>query len=178
MGEANKPARERIIHSRGNFLLSVLFSISFCSAFLSLSFALGPVEGVVKRVVDGDTVELTGGELVRYAGIDAPELRRLEEGRWVEAPEAFGVSAYRLNQRLVEDRHVRLEFDETRGDDYHRLLVYLYVDGFLVNAIMIREGLASVSLYPPNLKYADLFLSMQRRAWEERRGIWSKPSED
>ncbi|MCD6391086.1 MAG: hypothetical protein J7L92_03750 [Dehalococcoidia bacterium] len=32
--------------------------------------------GKVRRVVDGDTFQLKGGEYVRIAGLDAPELRQ------------------------------------------------------------------------------------------------------
>lgn len=32
-----------------------------------------PSQGVVKKVIDGDTIELKSGEGVRYIGIDAPE---------------------------------------------------------------------------------------------------------
>ena len=129
--------------------------------------------GKIRRVVDGDTVEFHGGERVRYIGIDSPELKKKVGKKWVEAPEPFGRSAFLRNRGLVEGREVQYEVDQVKRDDYQRLLVYLYVDGIMVNALLVREGLASVMLYPPNTKYAERLLSMQREAWEHRRGIWS-----
>lgn len=127
----------------------------------------------IRRVVDGDTVEFYGGERVRYIGIDAPELKKKIGKRWVEAPEPFGRSAFLRNRGLVEGREVQYEVDQEKRDDYQRLLVYLYVDGIMVNALLVREGLASVMLYPPNIKHAERLLSLQREAWEGKRGIWS-----
>ena len=66
-----------------------------------------PLEATVRRVVDGDTIELMDGRLVRYIGIDAPEVRRREGERWVMDPEPFGLAATEANKRLVEGKWVR-----------------------------------------------------------------------
>ena len=127
----------------------------------------------VKRVIDGDTIELVNGETVRYLGIDAPELRKKIRGRWVEAAEPFAVEASELNRRLVEGRRVRLERDIEDRDRFHRLLAYVFVEDRLVNAELISSGYATVRLHPPNLRYADLFMKLQAEALARQRGLWA-----
>jgi len=97
-----------------------------------------PQEAKVGRVVDGDTIELTDGRLVRYIGIDAPEVRRRARpgdrewrtgggNRWVEDPQPFGHAATEANRALVEGKRVRLEYDVQTRDRFGRLLAYVYV---------------------------------------------------
>ena len=66
-----------------------------------------------------------------------------------------------------------LEKDISETDSYGRLLRYVYVDHVMVNAVLVEEGYAQVSTYPPDVKHVDLFLKLQREAKEERRGLWS-----
>ena len=130
----------------------------------------------VQRVIDGDTIELSNGERVRYLGIDAPEMRRKVRGRWVEKAEPFAAEAYELNRRWVEGRRVRLEMDRETRDRYHRLLAYVFVNDHLVNAELITSGYVVVRLHPPNLRYADLFMKLQAEALAHQWGLWASES--
>lgn len=131
---------------------------------------------MVSRVIDGDTVELADGRLVRYVGVDTPEVRRRSETGWVEDPEPFGREATDANRRLVEGKTVRLEYDVQTHDDYGRLLAYVYVDGEMVNARLLEDGYAQPLTIPPNVKYAEQFRRLARDAREARRGLWAPPS--
>ena len=127
-------------------------------------------EALVRRVVDGDTVVLSSGEPVRYIGMDTPELHHPRK-----PVQAYGREAMEFNRRLVEGKQVHLEFDVERYDKYHRLLVYVFLqDGTFVNAELVRQGYARLMTIPPNVKYADLFVKLQREAREARRGLWGK----
>ena len=42
----------------------------------------------------------------------------------------------------------------------------------MVNAVLVAEGYAQVPTYPPDLKYADQFLELQRVARAEGLGMW------
>jgi len=87
----------------------------------------------VVDVIDGDTVDVTGGERVRLIGIDAPE--RGECG--------FGEATAALRS-LVEGKVVRLvPGARDDRDRYGRLLRYVEVDGLDANLEMIRRGLAT-----------------------------------
>jgi micrococcal nuclease len=38
--------------------------------------------------------------------------------------------------------------------------------------VLVSRGFAEVSTYPPNVKYADVFLKAQREARSLERGLW------
>jgi len=54
---------------------------------------------------------------------------------------------------LVEGKKVRLERDVSETDKYSRLLRYVWVDDILVEAGLVRQGLARAKAYPPDTKY-------------------------
>ena len=114
---------------------------------------------MVTRVIDGDTIIIEGGYRVRYIGIDTPEIH--------PEVEAFGIQAWQANRRLVEGKQVRLERDVSETDKYGRLLRYVYVDDILVNAELVRQGLAQVKAYPPDTKYQDYLEEMEAEARNE-----------
>lgn len=132
-----------------------------------------PRDALVSRVIDGDTVELAFGQRLRYIGVDTPETHRREGDRWVTVHEAYGEEAEAFNRRLVEGKHVRLEYDVQPHDKYHRLLAYVYVGDTFVNAELLRQGYAHQLTIPPNVKYVDAFKRLAREAREAKRGLWS-----
>ncbi len=103
---------------------------------------------------------------MRYIGIDTPEI--------YPTLEAFGVEARQANRILVEGKKVRLERDVSERDKYGRLLRYIWVDDILVNAELVRQGLAQAKAYPPDTKYQDYLERMEVEAREAGRGIWAK----
>ncbi len=73
----------------------------------------------------------------------------------------------------MDGKTVRLEFDVQQVDRYNRLLAYVYLkDGTFVNAWLVENGYAVVMTIPPNVKYQELFLKLQREAREAKRGLW------
>lgn len=126
----------------------------------------------VVNVVDGDTIDvLLDGEIrrVRYIGIDTPETVHPERG-----VEPFGLEASAANRALVEGTHIWLEFDVEREDQYGRLLAYVYLEGGgMVNAILLQLGYAALYTWPPNVKYVELFIELQKDARCAGRGMWS-----
>lgn len=137
--------------------------------FLSLPLygcSLPPDTAQVIQVIDGDTITVEGGYRVRYIGIDTPEIH--------PALEAFGIEAWQANRKLVEGKEVRLEQDISQKDKYGRLLRYVWVDDILVNAELVRQGLARAKAYPPDTKYQDYLERMEVEAREAGRGMWAK----
>ena len=128
------------------------------------------LEGVVVRVVDGDTIHVRiaeGVEKVRYIGVNTPEVHhpRLHE-------QPGGREAWDVNRRLVAGRRVRLELDVQARDRYGRLLAYVWVGETMVNAELVSRGYAQVMTVPPNVRYQSLFVRLQRSAREGGRGLW------
>ena len=123
------------------------------------------VQAKVVRVIDGDTIEVSiSGSLyrVRYIGIDTPEV-----GQW-GADEAT-----QANAQLVSGKTVELEKDVSETDQYGRLLRYVWVNGNMVNATLVANGYAQVATYPPDVKYQEEFLRLQRQAQEAGLGLWA-----
>jgi micrococcal nuclease len=121
----------------------------------------------VVAVIDGDTIVISGGEKVRYLGINTPETHHPDK-----LPEYCGEEAFEANRRLVAGKTVRLEFDQQLRDKYGRLLAYVYVDNSFVNAELVRQGYAQVSTYRENQRHHEEFQRLQQRAIEARRGLW------
>ena len=129
------------------------------------------LSGMVVAIVDGDTIHVRVDgriEKVRYIGVNAPEVRHPTKGE-----EPGGREASAVNRRLVEGKPVRLELDVQRRDQYGRLLAYVWVDDVMVNAELVRQGYAQVMTVPPNVRYQELFLKLQREARAARRGLFA-----
>ncbi len=173
----------RLYPSRLPRFLYIPFVLCFLltppSGFSAQTFVPG-VDGsvVVKRVIDGDTIELVGGERVRYLGIDAPELHRKIKGRWVRVEEPFSEEAYDFNRDFVEGKGVRLEFDREIRDRYQRLLATVFVGDEMINVELIEAGLVRVRTYPPNSRYEELFEQEEQRARTEKKGLWREVSKN
>lgn len=138
----------------------------------------------VVRVVDGDTieVEITGriegpgagaavpghDYPVRLIGIDTPE--SVKPGSPVEC---FGKEASAAATALLEGQQVRLVKDVENTDRYDRLLRYVYIGQEMANARLVINGYAHAYTYPPNIRWSELFVQLQREAREGDRGLWS-----
>lgn len=130
------------------------------------------VEAKVIRVIDGDTIEVgIEGSLykVRYIGIDTPEMVHPPE-----PAEYFSKEASEKNRELVDGKTVRLEKDVSETDEHGRLLRYVWVGDMMVNAELVKLGYAKAVTYPPDVKYDDLFVQLQREAKEACLGLWGE----
>ncbi len=142
--------------------------------FLFFSYShLYAKEYVVTKVIDGDTIQLETGEIVRYIGIDAPELYVKNGGS-----EFYAKEAARYNKKLVFLKKVRLEFDVEKKDQHGRLLAYVFVKNTFVNGELVKLGYAKALIKPPNIKYKDMLLTYQKKAMDEERGLWQEKKKD
>lgn len=123
--------------------------------------------GQVVKVIDGDTIALADGRVIRYIGIDAPETSHPSRGR-----ECFAAEATAKNRELVDGKTLRLERDVSETDRFDRPLRYVYVDTLFVNDALVREGYARAVTYPPDVKYADQFRAAEQEARAAGRGLW------
>jgi micrococcal nuclease len=124
----------------------------------------------VVRIVDGDTLVVTGGVRVRLIGINTPEA--VDPRRPVEC---FGKEASAALARLVPaGTPVRLSYDVERTDEFGRTLAYLYrkSDGLFVNAALVEQGYAQPMTFPPNVAHAGEFATLAGRARDRNDGLW------
>ncbi|MDD5773530.1 MAG: thermonuclease family protein [bacterium] len=133
----------------------------------------------VKNIIDGDTIELENGEKIRYIGLDTPETRiKQKDGTWLYQPQAYAEKAKEFNRKLVEGKRIRLEYDMVQKDKYNRSLAYVFAGDTFVNAELIRQGYALLFTMPPNVKYIDHFIKLQKEARENKRGLWSEINDE
>lgn len=126
----------------------------------------------VQEVIDGDTVKLSDGRVVRYIGIDTPET-----GAGRRKVECFSREATERNRELVEGKRVRLETDVSETDRYGRILRFVYLGDMFVNETLVAEGYATAFSYPPDVKYRDAFRMAERTARAAGRGLWGAACE-
>lgn len=123
----------------------------------------------VVRIKDGDTIDATRGdrtEPVRYIGMDTPERGR-----------PLATEATEYNRQLIENQTICMSVDISERDRFGRLLRYIWreSDGLFVNGELVRAGYAVAARYPPDVRYAELFVQLQREATMAKRGLWSWP---
>lgn len=124
----------------------------------------------VKSVIDGDTIVIDSDEHVRLIGVDTPE----KAGPYTTL-EYYGEEATLYTESMLDKKTVYLAKDVSETDRYGRLLRYVYLeDGTFFNLQLIEEGYANIATYPPDVKYADLFLEAGKIARETGKGLWGK----
>lgn len=129
----------------------------------------------IKKIVDGDTFWIDNGSAkglkVRLIGVNAPESRKTNR----KDVEYFGKEAKNYLTKCLSNKRVRLVYDIAPKDRYGRALAYVYLeDGTFLNAHLVKNGYASVMTIPPNVKYADYFVKLQREARLNKRGLWGR----
>ena len=122
-----------------------------------------PKTAVVKRVIDGDTVELFNGTVLRYTGITAPE-----------NDELFAEEATKLNRELVEGKEIKLEYDNYTSDKFGRILAYAIVNEVNVSIELVKKGMAELVIYQKRKPfiYQVQLLEAQEQAKKQKLGIW------
>lgn len=128
-------------------------------------------DAVVVRVVDGDTldVEIDGAtQRVRLLNVDAPE-----NNKATGVTECLGAEATaELARLLPAGADVFLKYDDDRIDKYDRVLAGVYIDDTLVNAEMVRTGLAGSMLVGENDRFFEEVSAAEQEAFAAERGIY------
>jgi micrococcal nuclease len=139
-----------------------------CGLILLAAFVLASEQVEVKRVIDGDTVELKDGRSVRLIGVDAPERTACGDLLSSLAEEA---TTYLEGKCLGQS--VRLEYDQDTLDDHGRTLAYLYVEGgSFLNKELIQNGYGRANRKYPYGMQAEFF-EAERVARDDQLGLWS-----
>ncbi|MBU2576563.1 MAG: thermonuclease family protein [Nanoarchaeota archaeon] len=130
-------------------ILFIIFLLVLSSAILISRynpvpvFRQSPPDNTVLRVIDGDTIEMASGEIIRLICIDTPE----------QGEEGYEESTNFLSN-LILNREVTLESDIQDKDSYGRLLRYVYLDipeqRLFINKILYQQGYAEMMIIPPS----------------------------
>ena len=118
---------------------------------------------LVVKVTDGDTIDLSNGETVRFSGINTPEKG---ECYYNEAKQAL--------TELVLDKEVFIERDMTNKDKYNRLLRYVYIDDLMANSYLVQNGYAKVyDAFKDTTKFYQDLKKDELTAQQNNLGRWS-----
>ncbi|MEM1312761.1 MAG: thermonuclease family protein [Patescibacteria group bacterium] len=139
--------------------------------------------GRVNRVIDGDTMVLDDGRVIRYLNVDTPETKKPNT-----LVQCYGVQAASYNYQLVYNKQVVLVSDKEDQDRYGRYLRFVFLKGRdyskienSVNAILVREGLGRAQIINPNNAFENKFTEIQESAKLAGKGVWGgceKPFEE
>lgn len=124
--------------------------------------------------VDGDTAKfkINGEEItVRFLAVDTPE-----SVHPTKEVEDYGVEASNFTkEKLKNAKRIELEFDNNsdKKDKYDRYLAWIWVDGELLQNLLIEEGLAKVAYLYGDYKYTSILQKNEKIAKEKGLNIWS-----
>lgn len=135
--------------------------------------------GVVRRVVDGDTLELADGRRVRLLGVDTPETKHPDR-----PVERGGPQASDWMRSRIEGCPIRLEFDRERRDRHGRWLAYVFDAGASISSAEASSGFVNEELvragwsradqrFPLRADYARRLRAAEQEARSARRGLWN-----
>jgi micrococcal nuclease len=128
---------------------------------------------LVTRIVDGDTLDVedcSDEGRVRLILADTPEV--------FFGVECYGREASAYTEQSLLGRSVTLERDVSDLDRFDRKLRYIWVDGDLFNAQIVRDGYAVLATFPPDVKHVELVREAQRFAFEREIGLWGACGEE
>ena len=105
---------------------------------------------------------------IRLIGIDAPESVHPE----VEKNTPEGEQAALWLKQYMAGKRVTLEYDQELNDRFGRTLAYVYVDGFMLEDVLLTMGLARTLTMEPNTRYQHHFELLEKEAREGGSGFW------
>lgn len=118
---------------------------------------------LVLRAVDGDTIELSNGEKVRFSGINTPE-----------KGECFYQQAKDQTNKLLTNKTIYLEHDFTDKDKYDRILRYVILNDENINILLVEQGYAKVyDKYKDDTKLYEELKEHEQIAISKKLGVWS-----
>ncbi|MDD2364679.1 MAG: thermonuclease family protein [Desulfuromonadaceae bacterium] len=127
------------------------------------------IEGVVKIVYDGDTVQLltrSNSRLkMRLYGIDAPEIRKPDKPGQSYADRSKVVLKSKIMGRRVSAEVVDV-------DQYERAVAIVRYSGRDVNREMLEEGMAWAYRKYLQSPYESKYIDSENRARLRRAGLW------
>ena len=127
----------------------------------------------VAAVIDGDTLRLDRGDILRLAGIEAPKHALAAD----PAVAALEKEAGRSLGQVIGTGTITLRYDRLRRDRYGRLLAQGFnAAGLWLQAVQVESGAARVHGDGANrLGLRDL-LALEATARDRRLGIWRQPA--
>lgn len=150
-------------------LYSLILYLLFWSLPAQAKNPIRVIEGVVTKVSDGDTIQVTdqlGTKVkVRLYGIDAPETAK---GKKPGQP--YGEESFQALRKKVDRQRVRLDVMDI--DKYKRLVSIVWLSNRNINREMISDGAAWAYRKYLDRAYASEWTSNEEQARKAGMGLW------
>lgn len=150
----------------------------FICIFININVFADEIKVEFSKCVDGDTAKfIYKNEVItaRFLAIDTPESVHPTIGE-----EPFGKDASNFTCNTLEKAdEIVLEFDSNsdKTDKYDRYLVWVFVDGKLLQKELVSKGYAEVAYLYDDYKYTEELEKAQEKAKKKGIGIWSLDEE-
>jgi micrococcal nuclease len=162
---AIRPSACRSRISRTDFVAKT-FTVLLLFSVIALPIQASAWQGKVVGVSDGDTITVMHdgkGEKIRLYGVDCPEKRQ-----------DYGSKAKQFASDMVFGRSVDVKKMDT--DRYGRTVAVVTIDGKVLNAELLKSGMAWIYVQCCKQPFCDQWKQYQERAKSEKVGLWSMPN--
>ena len=125
--------------------------------------------GELRKVVDGDSLALAGGEKIRLIGVNTPEF-----GKRGASPQPGAEKARDFVEDFLADDEVYYRVGQEPRDRYQRLLAHVYNSaGENLAQALLAEGHGWHVVIPPNHSQAGCLSVAEQKARESSLGVWA-----
>jgi micrococcal nuclease len=125
----------------------------------------------VAYIYDGDTVKLQDGRRVRLIGINTAELEHNGNPR---QPLALAARSSLTSMLEANNSTLLLQYGNQQHDHYGRVLAHAFLEnGENVAARLLRQGLATTLVVPPNTWGVDCYQELENAARAKGSGLWA-----
>lgn len=141
--------------------------------FIGINFTYAKETVKFSDCVDGDTIKVLLNDkkyTIRMLAVDTPESVHPTKG-----VEYYGKEASEYTCNLVKKaKKIEIEYDDNsdKTDKYDRLLVWVFVDGKLLQKELISNGYAKLAYLYGDYKYTTELVDAQELASAKNIGIW------
>lgn len=151
--------------------LTVCFAVLGCVSCAPqdpLAALMEGERGRVVRVLDGDTLALNTGLVVRLVCVTAPN-----------AKDVYGKESTRILEDLTQGRMVTLHYGGLTRDKFGRALAHVRTVDNLgpklwINQALIQQGAGWVDVYPDTVEACAPLVEDELATMDARQGLWRK----
>ena len=126
--------------------------------------------GTVAEVVDGDTLILSDGRVVRMAGVEAPKPHLAKAGANIGE---LARAAREALEGFIGGARIEIRLGEVSRDRHDRTLAQVYLgDGTWLQEAMVKAGFARIRPFPGDFSCLGDLVKYERGARDMSRGLW------
>lgn len=151
-------------------LLLSLVTLSLVLSSCSIVNAADRFTVKLNKCIDGDTANFRAVGTVRFLYVDTPES--------TTSVEPYGKQAASYTCSMLRGaKTIQLEYDGAKKDRYKRTLAWVWVDGVLLQKLLVEQGFVEKFYDYGTYRYEAELDRLQLKAQKDKVGLWSGNSE-